>query len=303
MFLFVIFQHLRYIVAKPVIKIGFTDYFNPVDEFFTDILSQDFEVVRDDREPNYLFYCDENFGQNNLTYDPSKTVKIFYTGENRRPWNYSAHFAITFDHIDEPQFFRLPLYSLENWVNRKKLGWMDVRMFERTMRAKDKEGFCSFVVRNPGCQARNDLFNTLSSYRKVDAGGPLFNNVGGPIDQSGFDSHITKTNFLKKRKFHIAYENGSYPGYVTEKLLHGFLGETVPIYWGSPTVEVDFNPSAFINRHDFQTTDEMVQYIKFVDNNDEIYDRIMSQPILNNRNKYLDLNRLRFWFRQVVYRG
>ena len=51
------------------IKIGFTDYFEPVDEFFTDILSKRYEVVRDDADPDYLFFCDETFGQNNLKYD------------------------------------------------------------------------------------------------------------------------------------------------------------------------------------------------------------------------------------------
>jgi len=292
-------------MSKPTIKIGFTDYFNPIDEFFTDILSQDFEVIRDDNNPNYLFFCDENFGQNNLRYDENKVVKIFYTGENRRPYNYRAHYAISFDHLDGSQFYRLPLYSLENWVNKKKLGWCDLMDFNRTMRARDKEGFCSFVVRNGGCSERNEIFNLLSEHKRVDSGGPLFNNVGGPIDQSGFNSHVTKTDFIKKRKFHIAYENSSYPGYVTEKILHGFLGESIPIYWGSPCVEMDFNVKAFISRHNFRSTDEMIEFIKLVDKDDYMYDEIMSQPILPSYeyNRFLDLSNLRYWFRERVYKG
>lgn len=290
-------------MSKPVIKIGFTDYFNPVDEFFTDLLSQDFEVVRDDNDPNYLFFCDENFGQNNLSFDEKNVTKIFYTGENRRPWNYRCHHAISFDHLDNPQFYRLPLYALENWVNQKKLGWDNLTDFKRTMRAKDKEGFCSFVVRNGGCPERNSIFESLNSYKQVDSGGPLFNNVGGPIDQDGFNSHITKTNFIKKRKFHIAYENSMYPGYVTEKILHGFLGESIPIYWGSPCVEMDFNPNAFINRHRFNTTQEMLNYVTVVDKNDDLYDEMMSQPILNRYNRFLDLSNFRSWFRENVYKS
>ena len=46
---------------KPTIRVGFVDYFNPVDEFFIDVLSPSFDVVRDDRNPEYLFFCDENF--------------------------------------------------------------------------------------------------------------------------------------------------------------------------------------------------------------------------------------------------
>ena len=289
-------------MSKPVIKLGFVDYFNPVDEFFIDILSEDFEVIRDDQNPDYLFFCDENFGQNNRNFDDKKITKIFYTGENRRPWNYSCHYAITFDHLDSPQFYRLPLYALENWVNQKKLGWCNLTDFKRTMRAKDKEGFCSFVVRNGGCAERNELFHELSKYKQVDSGGPLFNNVGGPIDQDGFNSHVTKTNFIKKRKFHLAYENSMFPGYVTEKILHGFLGESIPIYWGSPCVEMDFNPNAFINRHRFRNREEMINYIKVVDQNDDLYDEMMSQSILSNYNRFLDLANFRVWFRENVYR-
>ena len=145
------------------------------------------------------------------------------------------------------------------------------------------------------------MFHALNEYKTVDAGGPLFNNVGGPIDQDGFNSHITKTNFLKSRKFHLAYENSMFPGYVTEKILHGFLGESIPIYWGSPCVEMDFNSKAFINRHDFDSDREMIDYIVKVDNNDELYNDMMQQPILNDYNKFLDYSHFRKWFKTYVY--
>jgi hypothetical protein len=286
---------------KPKLKLGFTDCFNPIDEYFIDILSVDYDIIRDDGNPDYLIFCDENFGTNNLKYDQNRVKKIFFTGENRRPWNYQAHHAITFDHLDSSQFFRLPLYVCENWVNQKKLGWQDYRHFTRTMRASDKTGFCSFVARNGGCQERNDIFHKLSKYKTVDAGGTLFNNIGEQVPQDGFNSHISKVEFLKPRKFHLAYENGSYPGYVTEKILHGFLGHSIPIYWGSPCVEMDFNPKAFVNRHDFNTDEDMLRYIELLDQNDDLYNSMISEPILNPRNKFLDLDRFRRWFRTYVY--
>jgi hypothetical protein len=287
-------------MTKPTLKIGFTDYFNPIDEYFTDILSEDYDIIRDDENPDYLFFCDENFGQSNLKYDETKMKKIFFTGENRRPWNYKAHHAITFDHIDGPHFFRLPLYVCENWVNQKKLGWEDYRYYQRKMRVSDKTGFCSFVAKNGGCQERNNMFHMLSSYKKVDSGGPLFNNIER-VPQDGFDSHVAKRDFLRPRKFHLAYENSSFPGYVTEKILHGFLGDTIPIYWGSPTVELDFNPKAFINRHDFNSDQDMINFINIIDNNDDLYNSMMAEPILNPRNKFLDLDKFRRWFKTYVY--
>ena len=160
-------------------------------------------IERDDQNPEYLIFCDENFGTNNRNYDSNKVKKIFYTGENRRAWNYECHHAITFDHMDGPQFFRLPLYAVENWVNTTKLGWVDLTKFRRTMRAKDKTGFCSFVVRNGGCPERNNIFNLLNQYKTVDSGGPLFNNIGKSLDQDGVNSHTVKTDFLKIGRAHV----------------------------------------------------------------------------------------------------
>ena len=294
-------------MSKSKIKIGFTDYFNPIDEFFTDVLSQDFDIERDDANPDYLFFCDETFGHNNKNYDVNRVKKILFTGENRRPYTYQCHHAISFDHFDGPQFFRLPLWVVENWVNNKKLGWEEIWYFNRTMRAKDKEGFASFVVRNPGCEERNRIFQMLNSYKTVDSGGPLYNNIGGPLEQDGVNSHVVKTEFLKSRKFHIAYENSSYAGYTTEKILHGFLGHTIPIYWGSPTVEMDFNPKAFVSRHNFNTDEDMIRFVQLLDQNDELYDAMMAEPIftsfqiMKHRNQFFD--KFRLWFRTHVYMG
>lgn len=294
---------------KPILKVGFTDYFNPVDEFFIDVLKEDYTILRDDQNPDYLFFCDETFGTNNLNYDPRKVTKIFYTGENRRPWNYQAHHAITFDHMEGPQYYRLPLYVLENWVNTHKVNLPDAYDYAEFRQCREwgftiqDKGFCSFVVRNPNCPERNEVFHKLSEYKPVTSGGPLFNNIGGPIDQDGFNSHTTKINFIKKYKFHIAYENGSYPGYVTEKILHGFLGDSIPIYWGSPTVELDFYPESFVNRHDFSSLDDMIAHIKYLDQNEDAYRIKMGKYMFNYHNKFLELHRFRTWFRENVYHG
>ena len=126
-----------------------------------------------------------------------------------------------------------------------------------------------------------------------------FNNIGHIIPRGTRE----KLDFLKTRKFNLCFENGSHSGYVTEKIVHAFYAKTIPIYWGSPTVMLDFNPNAFINRHDFNSDEQMISYINTIDNNDDLYDRIISQPILNPNNKFLDFDRFRLWFRENVYMG
>lgn len=280
------------------IKIGFTDYFNPIDEFFTEILSSRYNVVRDDVNPDYLFFCDETFGKNNLNFDEKKVKKIFYTGENRRPWNYKAHHAITFDHLDSPQFYRLPLYVIEEWILVKK---QNMPSISQRLDVPEKNGFCAFVASNGGCSIRNDIFHFLSKYKQVDSAGALFNNVGYKLPR-GDDAHLQKIKFFGNYKFSLCYENSSYPGYVTEKLFYGLYARTVPIYWGSPCVEMDFHTNSFVNRHDFRSDNEMLEFIQYLDTDDEAYNTVLNSPVwpYDQRPRAACINNFLDWFEDHV---
>jgi hypothetical protein len=293
-------------MIKPKLRLGFTDYYPTLDEFFLDTLSSRFDIIRDDEHPTYLIFADETFGKNNLNYDHNKVIKIFFTGENRRPQNYVCHFAITFDHLDSDRFYRLPLYILDNW-NAEHMGLTSLyeANTNRTFTTDDwhkRTEFCGFISGNGGSLDRNNMFHILSEYKRVDSAGPLFNNIGHIIPR-GHEAQKHKMEFLSKYRFNLCYENSSYPGYVTEKLPHAFVSGTIPIYWGSPVVDVDFNTDAFVNRHDFETDADMVKYIIEIDNNMYLWLEIMNRPFFNPKNKFIDLDRFRNWFIRNVYRG
>ena len=286
------------------ITIGFTDYFKPIDEFFISVLSTRYNVIRDDVNPNYLFFCDETFGTNNLKYDTNKVLKLFFTGENRRPWNYQAHAAITFDHLDGPTHYRLPLYVVEDWYQTTKLGLPSILDIDRnSIINRERTKFCSFISANPASLERNEAFHFLSQYKRVESGGPLFNNIGHVLPR-GEDAQIHKMKFMFDSKFNLCYENSSYPGYVTEKLFHALYSGSVPIYWGSPTVELDFNTRAFINRHDYDTFEDMLDMVMRIDQNDELYEDMIHQPIFSKHGRdAMDMNRFLDWFDRHIYLG
>lgn len=286
------------------ITVGFTDYYNPIDEFFVSLLSKRYNVIRDDANPKYLFFCDETFGTNNLRYDPNKVTKIFFTGENRRPWNYQAHVAISFDHLDGPSNYRLPLYVVEDWYQTKKLGMKSILDLTRNeKKVANPLRFCSFIAANGASVERNEAFHLLSQYKRVDAAGPLFNNVGYILPR-GTNAQVHKINFMEEACFNLCYENSSYPGYVTEKLFHALYAGVVPIYWGSPTVELDFNPDAFISRHNFATFEEMLDKVKEIDDNPNLYKDMVHQPIFSKRGlEAMNLDRFLDWFDRHVYLG
>ncbi len=70
-----------------------------------------------------------------------------------------------------------------------------------------------------------------------------------------------KMDFLRHYKFTIAAEGFSKPGYITEKLLHPLLVGSVPIYWGALDTGDYFNPDSFINCHDFENLEALVNYM------------------------------------------
>lgn len=287
-------------MTRPKLKLGFTDYYQTLDNFFMSVLSQMFDIERNDEDPDYLIFCDETFGQNNLKYDHNKVVKIFFTGENRRPWNYQCHHAISFDHLDGSQFYRLPLYVLDNWVQTKN-GVPDMRLLPTEyVMYDDKEWFCGFVAGNGSSQYRNKMFHMLNEYKPVMSGGPLFNNIGGVLPRDV----MSKINFFRKCRFSLCFENSSYPGYCTEKIMHGFIAKTVPIYWGSPTVIMDFQEGSFISRHDFVSDNEFIDAIIKIDQNPSTWEIIANCDAIGYQHqRNWDIARFNSWFLQNVYRG
>jgi hypothetical protein len=285
-----------------LLKVGFVDYFEGMDQFFVDWLSKEYLVIRDDVNPDYLFFADETFGTRNRSMTAKK--KIFYTGENRRPWDYQADHYITFDHFDSDKHYRLPLYVIDYWLMINNLGMetIDERYIARSREdIKSKTKFCAFISGNGVSPERNNAFHSLSTYKQVDAAGPLFNNIGYILPR-GLEAARNKNEFLKPYKFNLCFENSQWPGYCTEKLFHALYMGTVPIYWGSPTAALDFNPKAFINWHDYLEWEPFYAKIMELDQNDEKYNEMYIQSLTppNSPTNYFKAERFLRWFSQNV---
>lgn len=226
--------------------------------YFTIYLSQYFNISIDPR-PDFLIHS--VYGKDYLRYN---CCRICFSGENQRPDFSRSDYHIGFDYNDQPSYLRWPLFLLGGQVPGHLLK-------EKNIDAvfAEKKRFCSFVVSNEGAKERVNLFTKLSTYKKVDSGGRFLNNIGGPV--------ANKLDFLKESKFNIAFENASYPGYTTEKIFDAFLSNSIPIYWGNPRINEDFNDKSFINVNDFKTTEELIKYIQFLDENETAYKAILSE--------------------------
>jgi len=265
-------------VAKKIIKIKFVDShtaFDDRDNEIVDILRKHYLIEYSDN-PEYLFYS--AYSTNFINYN---CIRIFYTGENICPNFNDCDYALGYEcmrfgdrYLRYPSYFAYKDLLLKAYVKHHLP--QDV--------LKQKTDFCSFVYSNIGADPiRESFFHKLNQYKKVDSGGRLFNNVGGPV--------ADKCEFERKHKFSIAFENGSHDGYVSEKILGAFAAQTIPIYWGSPSIAIDFNPKAMINVFDYESLDAVIERIKEIDADDQLYISMLQEPAFimpNSNKKYLE---------------
>lgn len=285
---------------KKDIKLCFTDTHEHIAIFFYNILSLRYNIVIDNDDPECVIFGDDNFGHNNRRFSKKDVLKIFYTGENRRPENFDCHYAISFDHNFNQWHYRLPLFVIYMWAMEyiHKIGYRYDHILNLP-EPKEKIDFCSFVVSNPNCEQRNSFFDKLNTYKKVDSAGRFKKNI--EVDLATLKNKI---DFIGTRKFNICFENSSYPGYVTEKILDAFYAGSIPIYWGSQTVDLDFNPNAFINVNNYRSYDDVIEDIIKIDSDDVLYNQIIRQPKFkyNVPPNYFFFDNLLNWFDAAINR-
>jgi alpha(1,3/1,4) fucosyltransferase len=293
-------------------KIGFTNTYDNAKKFFSEVLVKRWkiEVVGDHSLADILIFGDRNFGEAPpRSSSPKEQKRVFFTGENQRYWDYDCDFAVTFDFINSPNHYRLPLYVLEmyatNWDSGYDIDFMYTpiadpeKLYDQRIAAVKN---LSYIQSNPHCQFRTRFVELMLERNAVDCGGPHLNNIGHVVPRN----RDAKIDFISKYLYNVAFENGAHPGYVTEKLLDAYYAQVVPIYWGSKLVHRDFNPKRMIDANEYQRDGRMGELIEFLTSDaardKQKYLEILSQPVFvdNRRNEYSDINNFLDWFQANV---
>lgn len=139
--------------------------------------------------------------------------------------------------------------------------------------------FCSFIYSNANAHPMRDaIFYNLSQYKKVSSLGKHLHNTNIPPSRENKDWLNLSVDLKNRYKFSISSENASMQGAISEKLLSSFRAHTVPIYWGNPKIGDYYNPEAFINVHDYDTFDQLVERVRELDNDDTKWAEMVAQP-------------------------
>jgi Glycosyltransferase family 10 (fucosyltransferase) C-term len=205
-----------------------------------------------------------------LDMRPDRPLRVWFAGEVW-PARHSIY-DLYFSHRKEPllgkRSDRLPL-----WVT--SIDWWNVdapchisKLVPQPVAGRPR--FCNFIYANP-VALRAEFSLRLSRYKQVDGLGPVLNTTGACVED--------KIAAMRDYRFAIAFENTLAPGYVTEKLLHPLCAGCIPIYWGAEEALRDFNSGKFIYAPNFASADDLIDWIKVVDQDEELQKDFAAQPV------------------------
>jgi hypothetical protein len=281
-------------LGMKAIRVDFCDMgsgLSKTDNYFADLLRTRFDLQIMDC-PDFVFYFDPNQHVHRL----HNCVRIYVGQERALPdWN-ECDYALTTNYLDDPRHLRLPYYVpfragaaplLKNAENPDKL-------------LATKTGFCSFLVSSNHPvknRKRAQFFEKLCKYKKVDSGGRAMNNIGSPLPPG----KGPKLEFLRRYKFHLAFENESHLGYTSEKIYDAMAARTLPVYWGNPRIHEEFNPKSFLNYFEYGSDEALIERIIELDRDDAKYLEYAGQPYFHNNepNEFFSAERSLNFFERI----
>jgi hypothetical protein len=204
-------------MAKKTIKIDFKYFwegFNPENNFFTNLLRKEYNVIISDN-PDYLFYSVfSNIGKAkdlskkgdfikkispklyvflrkvyskiNLIFHPSQLlvpegdfIKIFCGAEHVLPNMKECDWAFSphfEEDINHSRHMRIPAYMFSDYKLKNFGSPNQRRKINFKKLKKEKTKFCNFIY-SQEVAARNSFFKELSRYKKIDSPGRCMNNM------------------------------------------------------------------------------------------------------------------------------
>lgn len=254
---------------------GFPRNFKLEDWYIYKLLKNRYNVEISEN-PDYLFVS--NFDK--YSYCGFAGIRIYFGFECLYPNFNVVDYGI--DVVDDIKLhdraFYSPMYStvlgVEQIVRKDKLQY-DI--------LEKKKRFCNYIYSHGGMKERTEIFHKLCEYKLVDSAGRYLNNMNGFTpgkreNVMGCVNNFSKVEFQKQYKFSIAFENYKYPNYNTEKIIHAYMADTIPIYYGDPKIEEYYNPKSFINCMEYENFDEVLERVKYLDTHDDDYMEMLNEP-------------------------
>jgi hypothetical protein len=275
--------------------------------YIISLLKVRYNVVVTNENPDIVFFSNHTTFKDKIdlfTNDLGKTeddfpnaIKIYLDSEYCRDFYFyinksELHYAIgrSDDNFSHNRFLNMPFFLVSSaWqlydeckLFDKPFEWMiQKRDIESILKNKNK--FVT-VVQTSTNPYRREIFEKLNTYKKVLSCGGFETNDEECFkvakSQTEKEDYKNKIIFQSESKFSLQIQSTCAPYFSQEKIIQGFASNTIPIFWGNPKILEDgYNPYAFINCHDFNSIDEVVDKVIEIDSDDTKYRKFLSEPI------------------------
>ena len=118
-------------------------------------------------------------------------------------------------------------------------------------------------------QLHDYRYEAINYFKPI--GGHLAIAGRGPLDLygKGWPNNCLEINnklaTIRNYKFALCFENGSYPGYITEKIIDCLVAGVIPIYRGAPDIQDYIDPHLYIDASHFETFKQMEDHLRSID--------------------------------------
>jgi hypothetical protein len=236
------------------------------------ILEKNIEIINDPEQSD-LIIC-SIFGNCKLKYNHKKKIYLNFESQNFTFLPNTIYFS---SNLYESYNYYLPLYICY-------YGFDLYHLLQQTRNLLTEEEFnnkytCLTIISNRNSNFRVDFLNNLIRKKiPVDNYGKFKKTIHDNIiaNSSWFDPRMG--DVIKKYKFMVCMENCSKIGYHTEKIMHAFKNNIIPIYWGDENCKDIFNPEAYINVN-LLGINGAIEKIELLNSNLDEYNKMLSQPI------------------------
>jgi hypothetical protein len=149
------------------------------------------------------------------------------------------------------------------------------------------------VVSNPKGLIRNKFLNKLEKNMHIDYAGGYKNNMNGCIPYTYNTPEFL--NYISQYKFIISMENSREDTYITEKVIHGLLSKTIPVYWGSKRIYNYINKDrilALLEDNSDVEMDALIQRMMEISHDETIWRGIVNKNVFPHSSTKNDNNKL-----------
>ena len=196
-----------------------------------------------------------------------------FTGEYKLLCNPNNYTCVLCCERNHGNIVNVPLFIPYIYTN----GFMN-RLENKSIITQVPDKDVCVILTNPNGIMRNKFLNELEKHVNVSYAGSYKNNVPQIHDNYNTQSFL---DYVSQYKFIVTMENNRTDTYITEKVTHGLLANTIPIYWGSTRISEYINEKRILILD--ENMEELISRILYIKNNPTEWLNIVNQYTFPNK--------------------